>query len=206
VLATFLGPVPRPRAPYSPVHPWFPRPVHPCSRLRAHAQRVARHSGARQGRRGAERSRDRGRSAPLRVGGQTGTPAPRGGVIEPGSGGRDGPPRGRLRGQPEGGEHPPHRVRLRHRAEDPARAPAALTHQHLDREHPAEEPEEPGPGEPPRAPVLRSYESAHAHGAHHVAEGPNPCPRDTSSRKRPSAAVFTTSTVRGSAARAVRVL
>jgi hypothetical protein len=55
----------------------------------------------------------------------------------------DGSPRRRLRSQPQRHQHPPHRVGLGHRAQDPPRASAALTYQHLDREHPADEP---GPG------------------------------------------------------------
>jgi hypothetical protein len=96
--------------------------------------------------------RDPGRNAPGRVDGQTG-PATgsegAGGAVDQAAGtGRAG---GRLGGQPEGDEHPTHGVGLRHRAQDPARAPAALTDQHLDREH---------PGGAARAPVHRPEDRA----------------------------------------------
>ena len=51
----------------------------------------------------------------------------------------DARPRGRLGGEPERGEEASHRVGFGDGADDPVRAGTARTHEHLDREHAAQE-------------------------------------------------------------------
>jgi hypothetical protein len=126
-MSTFPGSRPRPASP--PLPPAPPYREGSASPAAGQERRRARSVAGR---------RDPGRNAPGRVDGQTG-PATgsegAGGAVDQAAGtGRAG---GRLGGQPEGDEHPTHGVGLRHRAQDPARAPAALTDQHLDRKHPS---------------------------------------------------------------------